>query len=68
MLRVARQNYRERTQVTTAALAYMAYQNILMNDPLAKKDFKFKGERPSCFTPLNVKVAGLVVVTKQKDL
>ena len=58
MFRVARQNNREGTQVTTAALAYMAYQNLLVNDPLTKKDFKFKRECPSCAAPLNVKVAG----------
>ena len=67
MFRVACQNYREGTQVSTAALAYMAYQNLLVNDPLAKKDFKFKRECPSYSTPLNVKVAGsdveLVIAT-----
>ena len=37
MFRVARQSYREGTQGTTAGLAFLAYQNLLTNDPLTKK-------------------------------
>ena len=50
MFRVARQNYREGTQVTTAGLAFLAYQNLLTNDPLTKKEVSYRRSCPSCST------------------
>ena len=58
MFRVARQNYREGTQVTTAGLAFLAYQNLLTNDPLTKKEVSYRRNCPSCSTSLEITVEG----------
>ena len=42
----------------TAGIAFLAYQNLLLNDPLAKKDKSFLRNCPKCHTQVKVKVEG----------
>ena len=42
----------------TAGIAFLAYQNLLLNDPLAKKDVSFLRNCPKCHNQVKVKVEG----------